>query len=359
MKMPENVIREEIVKCGTISFARFMELALYCPETGYYEANKDTVGRAGDFITSVSVGSLFGELLAFQFAQWLEALPGSDGGWRLIEAGAHDGKLAQDILNWFQTHAPRRLEQMEYVLVEPSATRQEWQRERLRAFAPRVRWCGQIEDASLASSRGLIFSNELLDAFPVHRFGWDAANKKWFEWGVTQAGDVFGWERIPPTASVQGLCPPELAAVLPDNYTLETCPAAEAWWRAAAGQLAQGRLLALDYGLAGDERFSPARPQGTLRAYRQHRLSGDLLANPGEQDLTAHVNFSAVQAAGEAVGLRTDQFCTQPQFLTRILQSALAEKSFAPMTAKQVRQFQMLTHPDHLGRAFRVLVQER
>ena len=124
MKMPENVIREEIVKCGTISFARFMELALYCPETGYYEANKDTVGRAGDFITSVSVGSLFGELLAFQFAQWLEALPGSDGGWRLIEAGAHDGKLAQDILNWFQTHAPRRLEQMEYVLVEPSATRQ-------------------------------------------------------------------------------------------------------------------------------------------------------------------------------------------------------------------------------------------
>ena len=273
--------------------------------------------------------------------------------------GAHDGKLAHDILGWFQTHKPRLLEQMEYVLVEPSPGRQEWQRERLRAFAPRVRWCAEIQDASLAQSRGIIFSNELLDAFPVHRFGWDAANKQWFEWGVTLAGEAFGWERMPPTASVLGLCPPELAAVLPDQYILETCPAAEAWWRAAAGRLAQGKLLALDYGLAGDERFSPARTQGTLRAYRQHRLAGDLLASPGEQDLTAHVNFTAIQAAGEAVGLGTEQWCTQPQFLTRILQMAAADKSFAPMTARQVRQFHTLTHPDHLGRAFKVLVQGR
>src|SRR5580658_4822101 len=102
MKMPDAAIREEISKSGVISFARFMELALYCPETGYYETKKDIVGRRGDFITSVSAGSLFGELLAFQFAEWLEALPIADCRLPIAEAGAHDGRLAADILGWLK-----------------------------------------------------------------------------------------------------------------------------------------------------------------------------------------------------------------------------------------------------------------
>ena len=98
---------------------------------------------------------------------------------------------------------------------------------------------------------------------------------------------------------------------------------------------------------------------GTLRAYHRHRVSDDLLAQPGEQDLTAHVNFSAIQKAGEEAGLKTETFCTQPQYLTRILQKAVADKSFADWDARRARQFQTLTHPEHLGRAFRVLVQSR
>ena len=121
--------------------------------------------------------------------------------------------------------------------------------------------------------------------------------------------------------------------------------------------LAKGKLMTLDYGYSADEMLSPARMTGTLRAYHRHRVTDDLLALPGEQDLTAHVNFTAIQAAGEAAGLRTEQFCTQPQFLTRILQQAVTKNCFLPMDAKQVRQFQTLTHPEHLGRAFRVLVQ--
>jgi SAM-dependent MidA family methyltransferase len=121
----------------------------------------------------------------------------------------------------------------------------------------------------------------------------------------------------------------------------------------------RGKLLTIDYGFAAGELLSPARLRGTLRAYRRHRVSDDLLAGPGEQDLTAHVDFGAVQAAGEAAGLRTELACTQPQFLTRILQKAITENetSFARLDASQVRQFQTLTHPEHLGRAFRVLVQ--
>ncbi len=364
MKMPAEHIREEIRVDGAISFARFMELALYCPETGYYERNQDNVGRTGDFITSVSTGSLFGELLAFQFVRWLENLKQfiiKNEKLKIIEAGAHDGKLAADILNWLQIHAPKLFSEIEYCIVEPSPARQAWQQATLKKF-PNVRWEANLNSVGLGSSQtqpkkinGIFFSNELIDAFPVHRYGWNAKAKNWFEWGVMLDGEKFIWTRLQNSQfKIQNS---ELEAVLPDGYTIETSPAAENWWRAAADILAHGKLLAIDYGFAADEMFSPARLNGTLRAYHRHRAVDDVLANPGEQDLTAHVNFSAIQNAGETAGLQTENFCTQPQFLTRILGAAVQENLFAPLEPKQIRQFQTLTHPEHLGRAFRVLIQ--
>jgi SAM-dependent MidA family methyltransferase len=148
-------------------------------------------------------------------------------------------------------------------------------------------------------------------------------------------------------------------AVLPDNYTIETSPAAENWWREAAGVLARGKLLAIDYGFTADEMFSPARTRGTLRAYFRHHATDDLLANPGEQDLTAHVNFTAIQKVGEDTGLMTEFLGSQVRFLVEILAAAEKNKSLGEWSAKQTRQFQTLTHPEHLGRAFRVLVQSR
>ena len=362
MKMPADAIREEIRKSGAISFTRFMELALYCPETGYYEKKEDNIGRAGDFITSVSVGSLFGELLAFQLADWLQELLQAEPGGRLaiVEAGAHDGRLAADILPWLQANRRELFARLEYVLVEPSARRQAWQREKLRPFAGQVRWCAELRELAGSGLRGVLFGNELLDAFPVRRFGWEAAAQRWFEWGVELAGEGFQWRRLDgPVASPEEWCPAELLLVLPNDYVVETSPAAECWWRAAAGLLAQGRLMAIDYGYTAEEMISPARTDGTLRAYHRHQVMRDLLANPGAQDLTAHVNFTAIQRAGEAAGWRTETVCPQPRFLTQIFQRARAGNCFAPMNPKQVRQFQTLTHPEHLGRAFRVLVQTR
>ncbi len=365
MKMPTDAIHEEILNSGAIPFARFMELSLYCPETGYYETNKDNVGRGGDFITSVSTGSLFGELLAFQFAEWLEAEVRSQRSEvRIVEAGAHDGKLARDILNWLKNFRADLFTGIEYWIIEPSPTRQQWQQETLKPFQ-NVRWFTGLEELKLKTQNsklaGIFFSNELLDAFPVRRFGWDKKNKAWFEWGVAQDGKTFSWAKISPTDLPSAIChlPSALLEVLPDGYVVEDSPAAENWWRAAAGILSHGKLLAIDYGYTAEEQFSPTRIKGTLRAYHRHRVSDNLLANAGEQDLTAHVNFSAIQKTGEAVGLKTENFCPQPQFLTRILSSAVKEKSFASMDAKQIRQFQTLTHPEHLGRAFRVLVQSR
>ena len=361
MKMPTAAIHDEIQQAGGISFARFMELALYSPQTGYYERQRDKVGRAGDFITSVSVGSLFGELLAFQFAEWLEAeVRSQKSEVRIIEAGAHDGKLAADILRWLQVHRAKLFSEIEYWIIEPSPVRQQWQRETLESIS-NVRWWTSLEDLKLKTKdtklHGVLFSNELLDAFPVRRLGWDARKMKWFEWGVTLAGERFSWTRL------EGLefesQNSELEAVLPDGYTIETSAAAETWWREAAGILAQGKLLTIDYGFTTTEQFSPSRTSGTLRAYHHQRASNDLLAQPGEQDLTAHVNFSAIQKTGEAAGWKTELFCSQPQFLTRILQKGMKERYWAVLNAKQIRQFQTLTHPEHLGRAFRVLVQSR
>jgi len=154
--------------------------------------------------------------------------------------------------------------------------------------------------------------------------------------------------------------PEGLLDVLPDGFTVELCPARTEWWRQAASALERGKLLTIDYGLEADEFFAPERKEGTLRAYCRHQLTRNVLADPGEQDITAHVNFTAVQAAGEAAGLKTDGFLTQAQFLTAIAaQIWNGGASFGEWGSERARQFQTLTHPEHLGRAFRVLVQSR
>jgi SAM-dependent MidA family methyltransferase len=357
MKNLFELIRREAAKTGVLPFARFMELALYAPGCGYYETKKDNVGHHGDFFTSVSTGELFGQLLAFQFAEWLEESQTSNLKSQIVEAGAHDGKLAADILNWLQSNRPELFGQIEYCIIEPSAIRQKWQRETLKPFAPRVHWFSRFNDSTIQRFNGIVFSNELLDAMPVHRHGWDAKNKKWFEWGVAVEGGKFIWTKIPNS---QFRMPnAELEAVLPDNYTVEISRAAENWWREAASCLKHGKLLTIDYGLTADELFSHARTNGTLRAYFRHHVTDDILANVGEQDLTAHVNFSAIQKVGEQAGLKTEIFSTQTKFLTQILEKTLADKNFGEWNSSRTRQFQTLTHPEHLGRAFRVVVQSR
>ena len=363
-----EIIAREAAAAGILPFARFMELALYCPDFGFYEKEKDSVGRRGDFYTSVSVGPLFGQLLAFQFAEWLQEVRSAECGVRILEAGAHDGRLARDVLSWLRARRAGIFNDLEYCIIEPSARRQAWQKETLAAFSGKISWHAQLSEINNRQSAignrqffTVIFSNELLDAFPVQRLGWDAQSRTWFEWGVAVEGEKFHWERLPlslPSSILQLPSSPELLEVLPDGFTTEICPAAENWWRTAAGVLERGKLVTLDYGLTAEEFFQPARCRGTLRTYRRHRVGDDVLANVGEQDITAHVNFTALQSAGEAAGLKTETFVTQAKFLTQIAGKVWqAESGFGEWTPAQTRQFQTLTHPEHLGRPFRVLVQ--
>jgi SAM-dependent MidA family methyltransferase len=356
------VIREEIARSGPVTFARFMELALYAPGCGYYERPRE-IGRRGDFFTSVSVGPVFGELLATQFAHWLEGLPPPPAPWRIVEAGAHDGRLALDILRWLRQHRPDIFAALQYWIIEPSPVRRGWQEEKLGAEFPGVKWAGDFGEAALRPLRGIIFSNELLDAMPVHRLGWDAAGRQWLEWRVNWLENEFVWQRgliSREAADCLPDIPPQVKAVMPDGFVMELSPAATEWWKRAAASLEGGKLLTLDYGFEGEEWLRPERSNGTLRAYAGHRACENLLASPGNQDITAHVNFPALRQAGEAAGLRTEGMVCQAQFLTGILQRSLAAAgSRDERTPARLRQFQTLTHPEHLGRRFRALLQAR
>jgi SAM-dependent MidA family methyltransferase len=354
-------LRREIEEEGPMTFARFMELALYAPGLGYYEGRR-LPGRGGDYFTSVSVGSLFGQLLAYQFAQWWDG-EFAEGKIQIVEAGAHDGRLAADILAWLERWRPDLLARLEYCLVDPSPARRAWQEETLHPWGRRVKWATDIADVGAGEVCGIIFSNEFLDALPAHRLAWDAAGRKWREWRVAAEGERFVWMLGEATAEATDCLPrvpDELAAALPDGFVIESAPLAAAWWRAAAGVLRRGKLLTIDYGPAGEGWFRPERAQGTMRAYARHRAGADLLADPGGQDLTADVNFSALEEAGRAAGLRTEGLLRQGKFLTQIVgQTHSRPETFDGWDQKRVRQFQTLAHAEHLGERFQVLVQAR
>ena len=367
MNSAATQIREEIDRNGPITFARFMEVALYSPGKGYYERER-LIGRDGDFFTSVSVGALFGELLAFQFADWLRAIRASKGDpgageLQLVEIGAHDGRLARDILTALRRTEPDMFAQIEYWILESSGVRREWQAKMLEEFSPRIRWFDSWSAIPTHGVRGIIFSNEFLDALPLHRIGWSSVRRQWFEWRVSTDGHGFRWEKDFEEAKFE-FDPPKLSRdllrLLPEEFTTEVSLVAADWWDRAAGGLKEGVLLTLDYGLDEAEFLLPQREKGTLRAYFRHQVREDLLRAPGEQDLTAHVNFTSLQRAGERAGLKTDFSGSQSAFLTGIAAQTWQYPSrFGDWNAQRKRQFQTLTHPEHLGRSFRVLAQRR
>jgi SAM-dependent MidA family methyltransferase len=343
---------------GALSFARFMEMALYEPGLGYYERAPGVVGRGGDFATSVSVGSLFGELVAFWIGHAFGADdPAASGPIEIVEVGAHDGRWAADILTALTESWGDGADRFRYRIIEPSPVRRRWQQERLARFGDRVRW----SDALPAQVRGVILSNELLDAFPVERWRWSAEQRRWVEQGVRWRAGRWEWVPMATPSPSDWELPEALQAVLPDGFCRERSPAAVAWWGRAAEVLQQGCLLTFDYGLDSAEEFlAPNRAHGTLRAYHRHRLSEDPLQRPGEVDLTSHVDFSAVAEAGERQGLSTWHRERQSRFLMRILESTRRPAArFPEWTPARVRAFQTLTHPEHFGRSFRVLAQGR
>jgi SAM-dependent MidA family methyltransferase len=334
----------EIRRRGPLSFADFMALALYDPARGYYARPDRAIGRRGDFYTSVSAGPVFGDLLARHFAHWADAL-GRPA--RIVELGAHDGTLAADLLGALDRHLPAG--EIEYAIIEPLDALARRQRETLAAFDNRVRIVADAAD--LDPRPTLVFGNEVLDALPFRVV--ESAADGWRERGVGPGADGgLAWHDLGPAGDLAADLPPR-----PPGYRTEVRPDLEAFLRPLVRLLDPGRMLWIDYGFERDDYYHESRTEGTLRTYAAHRAGDDPLDSPGEHDLTAHVEFTALREALEALGGTVARFESQGRFLTELARPWLLEMDGRsdPAAASLLRNFQTLTHPGHLGGRFQVM----
>ena len=333
------IIRSELN--APIPFRRFMELALYHPQHGYYASGRAHVGRNGDFFTNVSVGPLFGRLIARQFAEMWRLL-GEPAHFTIVEQGAHTGDFAADALTGLRELSPECFAATRYRIVEPSPALCANQRERLAPFA-NVEWFAS--QTELPPWTGVHFSNELIDAFPVHLVTWDGS--AWLEKHVTFADNEFHFIHRPPST-------PELAAACEKipaplaGTTTEVNLAARAWVAETAQHMERGYILLVDYGWPRDEYHT--RTTGTLSAYANHRREANPLARPGELDLTAHINFTDLADAARAAGLTVAGFTDQHHFMVGLGEPHFADGANLP----DIRAFQTLMHPQFMGLAFKV-----
>jgi SAM-dependent MidA family methyltransferase len=343
-------IRARIVSGGPVSFRWFMEQALYHPQHGYYASGRAAIGRRGDFFTSVSIGALFGKLLAAQFLEMWEHL-GRPDPFTLVEQGANTGDFAADVLAALKLASPDCLDALRYVIVEPFEPLRERQEARLGSF-PQVRWRKSIGE--LEPFCGVHFSNELPDAMPVHlvRFTGGA-------WHELHVDERFEWVAGP-------LSSPELAEAtesLPsvENYRTEVNLEAREWIGALASRLVRGYVLAIDYGFPREIYYSPERSGGTLACYANHRRSDDPFEAVGEADITAHVDFTGLAAHAEKCGFRLAGFTDQHHFMVGLGSREFADTTSpqTPERQKSMRAFQTLMHPNFMGMAFKVLALRR
>lgn len=334
---------------GPIPFPEFMAAALYDPARGYYARESRQVGRSGDFFTSVSVGPLFGALLARRFLQWWEAA-GKPAAWRILELGAHDGRLAEDVLTALKAGGTEAYDGLEYAIVEPLPKLAAAQRERLSGFGKTLAFASEVADLNVRP--GIAFGNELLDALPFHVIEW--RNGGWSECHVGWADGSFHWQTGRPLSPEVTAATIRLTGPFPEGYRTEVRTGFAALLDSLAKALGQGLLVWPDYGFARPDYYSPARSTGTLRTFSNHQAAEDPLADPGERDITAHVDFTHVAETALALGMTPSGFSDQGSWLTRLAAPWLQSMESQP-DPSAIRQFQTLVHPSHLGARFHVL----
>lgn len=333
-----------------MTFARFMAAALYHPQHGYYSSGRNAIGRRGDYYTSVSVGPLFGRVLAAHFEQLWRALD-LPNEFTIVEQGAHDGAFARDLLAAAQRHHADLFDALRYQIIEPFALLQTRQLETLAPFREKLRWSSTLDD--LAPFRGVHFSNELIDAMPVHLVRWNGA--EWLERHVVLRAGDFVWIDLPLSQSALAA---QLRAVpfpFAAGYETEINLGALAWIEAVSAKLTEGFVLASDYGFAREEFFAPQRTTGTLRAFAQHRRLASPLVALGRADITAHVEWTSLVERAERSGLRATGFADQHHFMTGLLAGKLRDEFSKASDAKTRRAWQTLLHPNFLGMNFQFL----
>lgn len=342
-----DLLRGRIAAEGPLDFADFMAVALYHPDRGYYARGTGQVGKAGDFFTSVSVGPVFGRLLARRFARWW-AGAGEPAAWRIIECGAHDGTLARDVLEALRDVSPEAFATLEYAIPEPLRRLRAAQSEKLRDFGEKVRLAENADELAVRPLPGVVFGNEVIDALPCRVT--ERRENAWHLCRVTWADGGFRWV-VGETAEVD--LPRD---GFPEGYRTEirTAESLRAFLAPLLAALEYGLMVWIDYGFARPEFYHPGRADGTLRAFRGHRVEDDPLREPGCSDLTAHVDFTALAETAASLGARPIAFRDQGNWLTDLARPWLLEMEDHPDPAA-IRQFRTLIHPGHLGARFHAL----
>lgn len=301
---------------GPIAFREFMAMALYDPQWGYYGGGQVKIDPQGDFVTSGSLGRDFGELLAVQFQEMWQRL-GCPDRFTLLELGAGQGDFAAVVLAHVRHQAPAFYQALDYGIVEISPQLQRRQQETLKDFSGKVTWhhWHSLGDRSLV---GCVFSNELFDALPVHLVTWHQGKLQeiYVQWQETTIEEVI---QEPSTPALQEYFQ-EFAIDFdrdryPDGYRTEVNLEAKKIIEEIAQTLHQGYVLTIDYGYTAEKYYHPQRHQGTIKGYTQHRHHNNPYVNLGQQDLTAHVNFSALERWGENHGLKNLAFTQQAKLL--------------------------------------------
>lgn len=346
--LESRLIREIRESGSPLRFDAFMERALFDPEHGYYASGRARIGREGDFHTSVSVGRMFGRVLAEQFAEVWRHL-GSPVRFDLVEQGANDGQLAADILEALEERHPACFASTRYTLVEPFAHLVNRQRKTLEKFTGRAEWRSSLDE--IDSIVGVHFTNEYADALPVRLFR--RASDSWLERHVMAEDGALAWVDLPAPDV-------DLPSNLPENYLAELRPAANSWLRQIASRLNRGLALIIDYGFAGDQLLAPWRTGGTLSCYRDNRRDDNPLESPGEKDITAHVNFTALARTGIEEGLHLTGFTDQYHFLVGAGTTLLLEmESAGASNHADLRAMRTLFHPETMGTQFKYLALTR
>ncbi len=349
-------IEQEIGARGPIPFSRYMELCLYDPELGYYSRNAEQFGKAGDFYTSSDVHAVFGRLLARQFEEMWRAL-GSPEHIELVELGPGRGLFAQDVLDWSEKKFPDFFHALRYVLVESSHTL----RQRIGEAVRRHLDSGKaalaahypLDETSARDTTTIIFANEFFDALPVEIL----SPKGSLRINARDGRFVEIWAQ----ASSQELEFLDRYSIHPEvDERVEVPLAAQQFMDRIAATLQRRFLVAIDYGYTRDEQLA-GRHRGTLKALRQHSVNANPYEAPGEQDITADVNFTALAAAAGKHGMQTHKLVTQSQFLLGIGEANQFADAFENCRLPQERakvalQLKHLVTPAGMGESFHVMI---
>jgi len=347
----EQKIIEKIKKQGLITFETFMDMVLYYPELGYYTSADTAIGRKGDFYTSPHLHPVFGAMIG-RLLEEMWGLMGEPSDFHAIEIGAGAGYLCKDILDYLKNK--RFFNSLNYIIVELNPMIIKDQKKLLSGFSGKLNWASSLNE--LNNIRGCIFSNELLDAFPVHIVEMEDKLKEIF---VGHDGDKFIEQRKEVSSDNLINYIKEFAGDIQVNYRTEINLKIQDWLRDIAHILSEGFLLTIDYGYTAREYYDEDRSKGTLLCYYKHRITENPYENIGKQDITAHVNFSSLKKWGDEFGLKTAGYCSQGTFLIasgldEVITELYSNSSDYPFEVSKIKG---LILPQGMGESHKVMVQ--